>query len=147
MPKCSNACYRSRHNFISERLMITVFVTTESHFPVEKEKIKEKVTIYLQKYIKSNVEVNVSIVGDRKMSGLNRIYRKKDGTTPVLAFSQSDETCESSPFISPPNGILHLGDIVISYPQARLYAEEENSLMDDMIIKLAIHGVDSLLGR
>ena len=49
------------------------------------------------------------------------------------------------PFVDPPDNILRLGDIIISYPQARERAAEDNMLVDDKIDELVIHGLTNLL--
>jgi probable rRNA maturation factor len=50
------------------------------------------------------------------------------------------------PFITPPDDILHLGDIVVSYPQAVREAGEENKMVDDVVEFLILHGLNHLLG-
>lgn len=91
--------------------------------------------------IKSDVEVSIAIVGDRKMRELNKKYRNLDQVTPVLSFSQT----EGKPFVKAPNGVLRLGDIVISYPQTVELAASENKLVDQKISELARHGLANLL--
>jgi len=126
--------------------MITVLFQTESHFPVSREKVKEAVMTALTKKIQSDAEVSVSIVGDRRMRELNRTYRHIDETTDVLSFPQNDPSAASKPFVDPPDNILHLGDIIVSYPQAVVEASEDNMMVDDKIIQLVLHGLDHLMG-
>ena len=45
-----------------------------------------------------------------------------------------------------PDGILRLGDIVVSYPVARRQAGEHNLLVDNEIKILVKHGMLHLLG-
>jgi len=126
--------------------MISVLFRTESHYPVDRKKIIASVTESLSKKIKSKAEVSISIIGDRLMKKLNSSYRKKDYTTDVLSFPQNDPYVAMAPFIEPPDGILHLGDILVSFPMAVREAAEENKLVDDTIIGLILHGLDHLLG-
>ncbi len=126
--------------------MITVLFQTESHFPVSREKVKEAVMTALTKKIQSDAEVSVSIVGDRRMRELNRTYRHIDETTDVLSFPQNDPSQAAKPFVDPPDNILHLGDIIVSYPQAVVEASEDNMMVDDKIIQLVLHGLDHLMG-
>jgi probable rRNA maturation factor len=127
--------------------MITVLFQTESHFPVERKKIIKAVTEYLTPMVKSNTEVSISIVGDRRMRELNNHYRAIDDTTDVLSFPLNDPIEHSDiSFVDPPDGILRLGDNIISYPQAVAEAAEENKMVDDQIICLALHGSNHLLG-
>ncbi len=96
--------------------------------------------------IKSDTEVSVTIVGDRRMRDLNTQYRKLPETTDVLSFALNDPTIAREPFQDSPDSVLRLGDIVVSYPQAISQAAEENKLVDDKIIELVLHGLNHLLG-
>ena len=127
--------------------MITVLFQTESHFPVDRKKIIQRVTEHLMPQVKSKTEVSISVVGDRRMRELNKKYRNLDDTTDVLSFPLNDpiEHTDVS-FIDPPDGVLRLGDIIISYPQAVVEAAEENKLVDDQIVFLVLHGLNHLLG-
>lgn len=128
--------------------MVRVLIQTESHYPVSREKITACVTDVLSKRMKGDVEVSVTIVGDRKMKALNSSYRKKDYATDVLSFPQQDPS-QPTPiqFVSPPDHTMYLGDIVVSYPQAVMEAQQENKLVDDMINFLILHGIEHLLGN
>lgn len=127
--------------------MIKVLFQTESHYPVDRKKMRAAVVAYLQKRIESDAEVSITIVGDRQMHELNKTYRKKDEPTDVLSFPHNDPSQPNPvPFVDPPDNLIRLGDIVVSYPQARSEAMEENKLVDDQIIILVLHGIDHLLG-
>lgn len=126
--------------------MITVFFHTESHFPVQSSKIKDAVTSFLTPKVKSNTEVSISIIGDRQMQDLNNNYRNIDATTDVLSFPQNDPSQPMAPFVEVPDGVLRLGDVVVSYPQAVAEATDENKLVDDKVIELIEHGLNHLLG-
>lgn len=127
--------------------MITVLFQTETHFPVNRKKIREAITSVLGQKIRRSVEVSVAIVGDRRMRELNRTYRKIDAPTDVLSFPLSDPAyTKGQAFVDAPDDVLRLGDIIISYPQAVTTAAEENKLVDDVIVFLALHGLDHLLG-
>jgi len=82
------------------------------------------------------------------MKKLNTQYRSIAKTTDVLSFPTHDPTQPIGiPFIESPDDVLRLGDIVISYPQARAMAITENKLIDDVIVFLALHGLDHLMGK
>lgn len=127
--------------------MITVLFKTESHFPVDVLAIKDAVTKSLDSRVQSDTEVSISIVGDRRMKKLNTLYRKIESTTDVLSFPQNDPSQPMTPFVPPPDGMIRLGDIVVSYPQAVVEAGEENMLVLDKIIELVLHGLEHLLGN
>ncbi len=128
--------------------MVTVIIQTESRYPVSRKKITQAIQNFLVEKIASDADVSVTFVGDRKIHELNKTYRQKDYPTDVLSFPLYDPT-QPSPisFVGPPDDMLHLGDIVISYPMAVKEAGEQNKLVDDMIEFLVLHGLNHLLGN
>ena len=133
---------------MTKKHMISVLFHTESHYPVSRKKVKEAVIGALSGKVFRDAEVSVSIIGDRKMQTLNKKYRNLDKTADVLSFPTNDPTQPSPvPFIESPDDVLRLGDIVVSFPQARLRAIRENTLVDDMIVFLVLHGLDHLMGK
>ena len=85
----------------------------------------------------SQAELSLELVGDGRMRRLNRLYRRKDRTTDVLAFPmrESPNPCPSL-----------LGDVVISVPTAARQAREGGRSLDDEIIVLLVHGILHLCG-
>lgn len=127
--------------------MISVPLFCESRYPVNRRAIKKTVEQVLdERSINGNVEVSISIIGDRKMRVLNKKYRDKEGTTDVLSFSQIDGVGGKRESPVPPDGVLRLGDVVISYPQARINASKKETLVDEEIDFLVAHGLLHLLG-
>ena len=49
-------------------------------------------------------------------------------------------------FPQPPDGVRHLGEVIISYPQAVIQAEEHQHSVKRELAILIIHGVLHLLG-
>ena len=95
----------------------------------------------------SNVELGLVISSRERVQQLNRSYREKDEPTDVLAFSTTEEIgADFPPFVQPPDGVLHLGEVIISYPQAITQAEEHQHSVKKEIAILIIHGVLHLLG-
>ena len=95
--------------------------------------------------VDSPVELSVVITDDRVVQELNRTYRGVDATTDVLAFALADES-QSLPFVTAPDGILHLGEVLLSYPQAERQAKERGHPLERELGLLVIHGVLHLLG-
>lgn len=127
--------------------MITVLFQTESHFPVDRKKIIDAIVTELTPKMKRHTEVSVTIVGDRRMHQLNKQYRNIDAPTDVLSFPLNDPAQpDEGPFVEIPDGVMRLGDIIISFPQAVEEATTENKLVDDQIVFLALHGLNHLLG-
>ncbi|KKU06597.1 MAG: putative rRNA maturation factor [Candidatus Magasanikbacteria bacterium GW2011_GWA2_45_39] len=78
------------------------------------------------------------------MRDLNRKFRQLDETGDVLSFpleNRPDPTAVS------PDGLLRLGDIVVSWPQARDLAVKSNRLISAVVCDLVEHGVKHLLGE
>jgi probable rRNA maturation factor len=95
----------------------------------------------------SNAELSLVITGQDRMRQLNREYRGKDEPTDVLAFAVTGEGGVGlPPFVSPPDGVRHLGEVVISYPQAVIQAAEHQHPVEQEVAILVIHGVLHLLG-
>lgn len=91
-------------------------------------------------------ELSLLITSQERVRELNRIYRGKDTPTDVLAFPMLATDEEPASFIPPPDGIRHLGEVIISYPQAVLQAGKQGHSIDKEIAVLVIHGVLHLLG-
>jgi len=101
-------------------------------------------------HVASEVELGLVITTQEKIKELNRIYRSRDEVTDVLSFSMTPDVnqvgTELPPFVTPPDGVLHLGEVIISYPQAVLQAKERQHSTKKEIAILIIHGVLHLLG-
>ena len=92
-------------------------------------------------------ELGIFITSQERVQQLNQSYRGKDEPTDVLAFSIKEEIGEHlPPFVMPPDGVLHLGEVIISYPQAVIQAEEHQHSIKKEITILIIHGMLHLLG-
>ena len=86
-------------------------------------------------------ELGVLVTDDDAVRRLNAEYVGEDETTDVLAFSLR----EGEEFASP-DGVLRLGEVIISYPTASRQAAEAGRLVDEEIAHLLVHGILHLLG-
>ena len=100
--------------------------------------------VLLAQDVSSNVELGMVITTQEKVQELNRSYRGQDKPTDVLAFCMTPVAGET--FVAPPDGILHLGEVIISYPQAVIQAKEQGHSIKRELAILIIHGVLHLLG-
>jgi len=93
-------------------------------------------------------EVGLVIVGQEKMRQLNSAYLGEDRPTDVLAFAMLPEPGaeDTAFFVPPPDGIKHLGEVIISYPQAVIQAGEHRHPVKREVAILIIHGMLHLLG-
>jgi len=98
----------------------------------------------------AGVEMGLVIASQERVRQLNRSYRGKDEPTDVLAFSMLPggqmPGADFPPFVQPPDGVCHLGEVIISYPQAVIQAGEHQHSIKKEIAILIIHGVLHLLG-
>jgi probable rRNA maturation factor len=88
----------------------------------------------------ARADLSLLLVGDRSMRRLNRLYRRKDRTTDVLAFPMRVTRHPSR--VTPDL----LGDIVISLPQAERQAAQAGHALEREMAALLIHGLLHLLG-
>ncbi|MFQ6122357.1 MAG: rRNA maturation RNase YbeY [Dehalococcoidales bacterium] len=96
-----------------------------------------------------DVELGLVITSQERVQQLNKSYRGKDEPTDVLAFYMTPAKgteVEPTSFVAPPDGLLHLGEVIISYPQAVIQAKEHQHSIKREIAILIIHGVLHLLG-
>jgi probable rRNA maturation factor len=97
--------------------------------------------------VSDSAELGLFIATGERVKQLNRDYLGRDEPTDVLAFSASEEAGANLPsFVQPPDGVLHLGEVIISYPQAVRQAEEYKHSVKKEILVLIIHGLLHLLG-
>jgi probable rRNA maturation factor len=77
-------------------------------------------------------ELSLTLVSDRRMRGLNRDWRGKDGATDVLSFPQEGAS---------------IGDVVISLDTARRQAREGGWSLAAELRRLLAHGLLHCLGH
>lgn len=97
--------------------------------------------------------LGITIADDATIQVLNNEYRGLDEITDVLAFSENypgQYYGESEKAIytteSFPNETGYAGEIVLSYPQCKRQAEENNVSIDKELAILISHGVLHLIG-
>ena len=91
-------------------------------------------------------ETSLVFTDSATVQRLNRDYRGVDEPTDVLAFHLLSEKETSPPFVLPPDSITHLGEIIVSYPQAVEQAKEQGHSVNKELALLIIHGILHLLG-
>lgn len=129
--------------------MIKTFLSVGSRYPVNRKAIRACVDRVLTEKNVSEAEVSVSIVGAREMIRLNEGLMKHEGVTDVLSFPQHDPEQPEKDFSVPVEdaGVpLHLGDVVVCFPEAVNQARQKGHMVDDQICSLVEHGLLHLLG-
>lgn len=72
--------------------------------------------------LRRDVDLSIAFIGERDMRRLNKEWRGKDKVTDVLSFEE-------------------VGEILLSYAQARRQAREMGHSVRDEIVFLIVHGV------
>lgn len=122
--------------------MNKILIFSESRYRVDRKIIRKTVEKLLNEAeIKSPVEVSIAIVGNRKMRELAKKFKKEEKLLEVLSFS----IMEGEPSVMPPDGILRLGDVIISYPQVIENAAKKDILVAEELSELLEHGLKNLL--
>ncbi|MEA3442778.1 MAG: rRNA maturation RNase YbeY [Chloroflexota bacterium] len=97
--------------------------------------------------VASPYEVSLVFTDSETVRKLNRDYRGVDSPTDVIAFYMLPQQDDKDNFFAlPPDGIVRLGEVIISYPQAAEQAREQGHSVDKELALLIIHGVLHLLG-
>jgi len=118
-----------------------------------------KTALYIEN-VNYGCEINVEITDNSQIQQLNKEYRGKDAPTDVLSFPmiesdridfiKSDNKNEIlktfSDEVNPENGLILLGDIIISIEKAKEQSEELNQSLERELMFLAIHSTLHLLG-
>lgn len=125
--------------------MITTNLFVGSRYPVDRKKLRQKVEEVLKKHGIADAQVDVSVVGRRKIKELNESQLKHEGTTDVLSFPQHEKH-ELEDFPMPANMGPHLGDIVMCFPEAVQTAKRYGKMVDDQLCFYLEHGLMHLLG-
>jgi probable rRNA maturation factor len=86
-----------------------------------------------------HAELSIVLTDDDQIQKLNRIYRKKNRPTDVLAFAQREGELGAQA------GRL-LGDVVVSIPTARRQAAQRGEALGAELTMLLAHGLLHLLG-
>ena len=107
---------------------------------------KVVITALTSEHVSPSAQVSLLITSQEKVHELNRQYLDEDRPTDVLSFPMITPEETSTPtFVTPPDGVVHLGEVIISYPQAVIQAEEHGHSVDKEMAVLIIHGILHLL--
>ncbi len=125
--------------------MIITNLTVGSRFPIDRKKLRQTVERVLTEQGVTDAQVDVSIVGKRKITQLNESKLHHMGETDVLSFPQHEKH-QLNDFPLPEGFVPHLGDVVISFPEAVKTAKRFGKMVDDQLCFYLEHGLMHLLG-
>ena len=124
-------------------------VTIEKKIPLTKYWLKNKALNILNSLnLSTPIALSLLITNDRTMRSLNKKYRGKNETTDVLSFSliNTHDHLLNLDFVLPPEPISNIGEIIISYEQAKKQSCELFLSVEDELTILILHGILHLLG-
>lgn len=104
----------------------------------ESQIINSAISTLKHEGISADSDITILVDDDQRIQILNREYLAIDAPTDVLAFPAG--------FTDPDTGQMNLGDIIISYPQAKSNAEKRGHPVESEIQLLVVHGILHLLG-
>ena len=125
--------------------MILINLFVGSRFPVNRKKLREEIKRVLSEHKVDHAQVDISVVGSRKIKELNESQLKHEGKTDVLSFPQHEKH-NLNDFPLPEGFPPHLGDIVVSFPEAVKTAKRFGKRVDDQLCFYIEHGLLHLLG-
>ncbi|HCC84196.1 MAG TPA: rRNA maturation RNase YbeY [Candidatus Pacebacteria bacterium] len=125
--------------------MIQINFYIGSRYPVKRQVLRNTVIRVLKEHRIDHAQVDVLIVGKRKITSLNESKLQHSGATDVLSFPQH-ERHQLHDFPLPLDVPPHLGDIVISFPESVRMAKRFGKLVDQQISFYLEHGLLHLLG-
>lgn len=125
--------------------MIQINLFVGSRYPINRRQIRATAKRVLKEHKIDRAQIDISIVGSRRIKKLNESELQHDGTTDVLSFPQHEKK-QLNDFPLPEGIPPHLGDVVISFPMAVQTARRYGKLVDDQLSFYLEHGMLHLLG-
>ena len=126
---------------------ISIHIDQEFDDCVDREQVMRVVRDVLKaEDVSPQCEVSLLFTTSETVRNLNRDYRGVDSLTDVIAFHMLPQQEASPSFILPPDGLAHLGEVIISCPQAMEQAREQGHSIGTELALLVIHGILHLLG-
>ena len=102
---------------------------------------------------KDNISLDIIIASNTLLHNLNQEFMGENSTTDVLAFPAKPSKSEPShsinsqiQLLSPDNNHIYLGEVYLSYPQAKKQAKQHHHSLDHEITTLIVHGILHILG-
>lgn len=135
----------------TNKLSLELLIKTPSLKKTSQKKLMKalRVTeVVLSDFLKTHgkikkIEVNLSLIGDKRMLKINQQFRHKNKTTDVLSFPQEEDFRKLHKLAI--NHLL-LGDILISGPVCLAQANHFKISFEREFIHLVVHGFLHLAG-
>ena len=125
---------------------IDVQIDAAYHESVSSERLIQVIEATLRHAGAPNGEVTLVVANDELLHQLNLDYRGIDAPTDVLSFAAKEEAEGQDVFVSAPEALNYLGDVIIAFPTAERQAAAAGHSIAAELSLLAVHGVLHLLG-
>jgi len=89
--------------------------------------------------VSTDTDLSILVDNDSRIQQLNQEFIGIDAPTDVLAFPAGH--------LDPDTGRVYLGDVIISFPQAKNQADQAGHSLSAEVNMLVVHGVLHLLGH
>jgi rRNA maturation RNase YbeY len=126
--------------------MIKINFFVNARYAVDRKKLRSKAEEIFKQHNIDNIQLDISIVGSRKIKELNEKHLKHKGETDVLSFPQQRSVSNKEEFPLPKEELAHLGEVVMSFPQAVATAKRYGKMVDDQLCFYLEHGLMHLMG-
>jgi probable rRNA maturation factor len=124
--------------------MVDVLIRPEfERYVVAEDVLRAAHAVLQAESASSETALSIVITDDDEIRSLNRQFRHVDAPTDVLAFA--DDPTEQA-FVTAPDEPPYLGDVIISYPRARVQSVGQHHSAAAELRLLIVHGVLHLLG-
>jgi probable rRNA maturation factor len=124
---------------VKEERLWTLTIERGPYGKLSKRVVEKRLSKMIAALQIDNHEISFLLTDDERVHELNRVYRKKDRPTDVLAFA-----LQEGAFAELAGGAL--GDVIVSVPTARKQAREQGKSTLDEVTMLLAHGLLHLLG-
>lgn len=119
-----------------------IHIVSDPRYKIHAKQFKKSTESHLaDRGFGSEFLLTVIFVGKRKMKSIAATYKHENIALPVLSFSYIKEAKSSQGDAEE----KLLGEVFICYPQAVLLAAEREKRVDDMIVSLIEHGIETIL--
>lgn len=107
--------------------------------PIREELVRRTAELLLKKERKLKKELSIAFVGQKRMRRLNKMYRGKDKSTDVLAFSPGNR----ERFYGEQK---NAGEIIISVQDLKKNAKDFDVPFEQELLRIIVHGILHLAG-
>jgi len=120
-----------------------------------KDLLSQVAQFVLSNFFPDNKKISLDIIiaSDTILHNLNKEFMGENSATDVLAFpakySKSDPShsfYSKNQLLNPSNSHVYLGEVYLSYPQAKKQAKHHHHTVDVEITTLIAHGILHILG-